>query len=140
MSNHTYSKKIGGDSIFMFVVIQVERETVMTLTIPYKIGNTRFKRAMLDLVAFINVIPYSIYASLNLGPLGKTGVIIQLVDRSNTYPRGVVEDVLVQVNELVFPADVYVIDMEDEMSFNPTPILLGRPFLKIARTKIVVHD
>ena len=30
MSNHTYSKKIGGDSIFMFVVIQVERETVMT--------------------------------------------------------------------------------------------------------------
>ena len=26
------------------------------------------------------------------------------------------------------------------MSSNPTPILLGRPFLKIARTKIDVHD
>ena len=26
------------------------------------------------------------------------------------------------------------------MSYNPTPILLGRPFLKIARTKINVHD
>ncbi|KAH9734758.1 hypothetical protein KPL71_017490 [Citrus sinensis] len=30
--------------------------------------------------------------------------------------------------------------MEDELSPNPTPILLGRPFLKTARTKIDVHD
>ena len=64
-------------------------------TIPCKIRNTRFECAMLDLVASINVMPYSIYASLNLGPLEETGVIIQLADRSNTYPRGVIEDVLV---------------------------------------------
>ena len=104
-------------------------------TIPCKIGNTRFERAMLDLGASINVMPYSIYASLNLGPLEETCVIIQFVDRSNTYPRGVIEDVLVEVNELVFRADFYVIDMEDEMSSNPTPILLGRPFLKIEKIK-----
>ena len=30
MSNHTYTKKIGGDSIDLFLVFQVERETVMT--------------------------------------------------------------------------------------------------------------
>ena len=30
MTDHTRTEKIGGDSIFMFVVIQVERETVMT--------------------------------------------------------------------------------------------------------------
>ena len=30
--------------------------------------------------------------------------------------------------------------MEDESSANPTPILLGRPFLKTTRTKIDVHD
>ena len=29
MSNHTYTKKIGGDSIDLFLVFQVERETVM---------------------------------------------------------------------------------------------------------------
>ena len=84
--------------------------------------------------------PYSFYASLNLGPLEETGVIIQLADLFNTYPRGVIEDVLVQVNELVFPVDFYAIDIEDEMSTNPTPILLGRPFLKTIRTKIDVHD
>ena len=36
-------------------------------TIPCKILNNRFERAMLDLGASINVMPYSIYASLNLG-------------------------------------------------------------------------
>ena len=95
---------------------------------------------MLDLGASINVMPYSIYASLNLGQLEETSVIIQLADRSNDYPRGVVEDVLVQVNELVFPANFYVLEMEDEASTNPTPILLGRPFLKTARAMINVHD
>ena len=64
-----------------------------TFAIPCTIGNTRFERAMLDLGASINVMPYSIYAYLNPGLLEETSVIIQLVDRSNTYPKGVVEDV-----------------------------------------------
>ena len=81
---------------------------------------------MLNLGASISVMPYSIYASLNPGPLEETGVIIQLADRSNVYPRSVVEDMLVQVNELVFPTDFCILlDMEDEVSYNPTPILLG---------------
>ena len=111
-----------------------------SFTIPCTIGNTRFGKAMLDLGASINVMPYSIYASLNLGDLKETGVVIQLADRSNAYPRGVLEDVLVQVNELVFPADFYVLDMEDEGSPMPTPLLLGRPFMKTARTKIDVYN
>ncbi|KAH9802719.1 hypothetical protein KPL71_001504 [Citrus sinensis] len=111
-----------------------------TFTIPCTIGNTRFERCMLDLGASINVMPYSIYNSLNLGPMEETGIIIQLADRSNAYPKGVMEDVLVQVNELIFPTDFYILEMEDELSPNPTPILLGRPFLKTTRTKIDVHD
>ena len=95
---------------------------------------------MLDLEASINVMPYSIYAFLNLGDLKETGVVIQLVDRSNAYPRGVLEDVLVLVNELVFPVDFYVLDMEDEGSPMLIPLLLGRPFMKTARTKIDVYN
>lgn len=84
--------------------------------------------------------PHTVYDALRLGPLKETRVIISLADRSNVYPVGVLEDVLVQVNELVFPADFYVLDMEDDKSPNLTPILLWRPFLKTARTKIDVHD
>ncbi|KAH9751265.1 hypothetical protein KPL71_014224 [Citrus sinensis] len=108
-------------------------------TIPCKIGSVRVEKAMLDLGASINVMPRSIYSSLNIGALKENGVIIQLADRSNAYPDGVLEDVLVQVNELVFPADFYVLDMEDDNSSNFVPILLGRPFLKTARTKMDVH-
>ncbi|XP_052204029.1 uncharacterized protein LOC127809305 [Diospyros lotus] len=109
-------------------------------TIPCKVGNVRIEKAMLDLGASINVMPLSIYSSLNIGPLKETCVIIQLADRSNVYPEGVLEDVLVQVNELVFPIDFYVLNMEEDDSSNLAPILLGRPFLKTARTKIDVHD
>ena len=107
-------------------------------TILCTIGNTRLEKAMIDLGASINVMPYSIYVFLKIGPLNKTGVVIHLVDRSITYPKGVVEDVLVQVNDLVFPTDFYVLDMEN--GDQTTPILLGRSFLRTSKTKIDVHS
>ncbi|KAL2237448.1 UNVERIFIED_CONTAM: Retrovirus-related Pol polyprotein from transposon [Sesamum indicum] len=109
-------------------------------SIPCKIGLIGIKRAMCDLGASINVMPLTIFKSLNVGPLKETGVVIQLADRSIVYPEGVLEDVLVEVNELVFPADFFVIDMREDNSPNSTSILLGRPFLKTARTKIDVHN
>ncbi|XP_026435995.1 uncharacterized protein LOC113333806 [Papaver somniferum] len=109
-----------------------------SFTIPCTIGITRFDRALLGLGATTNVMPASIYESLDLGPLKDTGIIIQLADRSTTYPKGVVEDVLVQVNEQIFPADFYVLDMRDKDSPSSTSLLLGRPFMRTARTKIDV--
>ncbi|CAN6554879.1 unnamed protein product [Malus baccata var. baccata] len=111
-----------------------------SFAIPCVIGNTCFKSAMLDLGASINVMPYSIYVSMNLGVLKNDGVIIQLADRSNTYPKGVLEDVLVQVNHLIFPADFYVLEMDESDHASSLPILLGRPFMKTARTKIDVYN
>ncbi|XP_027119201.2 uncharacterized protein [Coffea arabica] len=105
-------------------------------TIPCRIGNTVIRRAMLDLGASINVMPKSIYTSLKLDLLKETGIIIQLANRTNAYPDGLVEDVLVKVNDLVFPADFYVFDMDDDHSPDPSPLLLGRPFMSTAQTKI----
>ena len=45
-----------------------------------------------------------------------------------------------QINGLIFLADFYILEMEDESSSNPIPIMLGQLFLKIARTKINIHD
>ncbi|XP_027090257.1 uncharacterized protein [Coffea arabica] len=63
-------------------------------------------------------------------------IIIQLADRTNAYPDGLIEDMLVKINELVFSADLYVLDMDDDHSPDPSPLLLGRPFLSTAQTKI----
>ncbi|XP_068638474.1 uncharacterized protein [Aristolochia californica] len=107
-------------------------------TIPCTLGTTRFEKAMIDLGSSINVMPYSIYASLKLGPLNKTGVVIQLADKSNAYPKGLVDDVLLKVNDFIFLIDFYVLDMENDDT--NALILLGRPFLKTSKTKIDVHS
>ncbi|XP_073133487.1 uncharacterized protein [Henckelia pumila] len=72
------------------------------------------------------------------GPLTETAIVIQMADRSTIHPRGVLEDVLVQVDKLVFPADFYVLDMKNN-DMN-SPILLGRPFLKTSKFIIDVNN
>ncbi|XP_062114405.1 uncharacterized protein LOC133825489 [Humulus lupulus] len=64
---------------------------------PYTISKSRFDHCMIDLGAPIDVMSYSIFASLNLGLLKETSVIIRLANCTNAYPLRVVEDVLVQV-------------------------------------------
>ena len=54
---------------------------------------------------------------------------LQLVDRSITRPYGVIEDVLVRVKHLIFPADFVVIDNEEDANI---PLILGRPFMSTA--------
>nr|XP_028948149.1 uncharacterized protein LOC114820951 [Malus domestica] len=111
-----------------------------SFTIPCVIGGKEFGRALCDLGASINLMPYSVYESLNLGDLKETKIVIQLADRSNRYPKGLLEDVLVQVNELIFPADFFVLEMEHDPMPTALPLILGRPFLRTARTKINVYD
>ncbi|KAI5424413.1 hypothetical protein KIW84_030558 [Lathyrus oleraceus] len=82
-----------------------------TFSIPCTIGDTKFENCMFDLGASINVRPNSVYNNLDLGPLQHIGLIIQLANRSNVRPAGVVEDVLAQVNDLIFPADFYILDI-----------------------------
>ncbi|XP_052171589.1 uncharacterized protein LOC127787568, partial [Diospyros lotus] len=109
-------------------------------SIPCTIGDMQFSNALLDLGASINVMPNSIYASLQCGPLKPTGVVVQLANRSTAHPTGVLEDVLVKVKDLIFPADFYVLNMEDNSTLEHAPLILGRPFLKTARTIINVHE
>ncbi|CAJ2672556.1 unnamed protein product [Trifolium pratense] len=108
--------------------------------IPCSIGDHKFENCMLDLGAGINVMPTSIYNNLDLGPLQPTGLIVQLANRSNARPAGKVEDVLVQVNDLILPTDFYILDMEGETNSSRAPIILGRPFMRTARTKVDVYD
>ncbi|XP_073153094.1 uncharacterized protein [Henckelia pumila] len=107
-------------------------------SIPCQIGGVQLDTTMLDLGASINVMPYSVYASLNLGPFNETDIVIQMGDRSTIFPRGLLEDVLVEVGDLVFPADFYVLDMKsNELN---SPILLGRPFFKTSKSIIDVDN
>ncbi|CAL8993318.1 unnamed protein product, partial [Prunus brigantina] len=92
-----------------------------------------FQKALLDLGASINLMPYHVYEKLNLGELQATSVSIQLADRTIRYPKGILEDVLVKVEELILPADFLVLEMEEApIHDNQLPLILGRPFMATA--------
>ena len=107
-----------------------------SFTIPCKIGNSFFERALCDLGANINVMPLSIFRRLGLGEARPTTVTLKLADRSLKHPRGVIKDVIVKVDKFIFPTDFIVLDMEEDKE---TPIILGRPFLETGRAMIDVQ-
>ncbi|KAB2629193.1 hypothetical protein D8674_033988 [Pyrus ussuriensis x Pyrus communis] len=108
-----------------------------SFSINITIGDKKVEKAMLDLGASINLMPYSVYLQLGLGDLKATTISLQLADRSVKYPRGIIEDILVQVDKLILPADFVVLDMEEApIHDRELPILLGRPFMATAKTII----
>ncbi|KAK1430086.1 hypothetical protein QVD17_12590 [Tagetes erecta] len=108
-----------------------------SFTIPCLIGDLTFSHALADLGASINLMPYSIFAKLNLGEPTPTRMSLQLADRSVKFPRGIVENMLVKVDKFVFPVDFVILDMDED---SKVPLILGRPFLATARALIDVFD
>ncbi|CAN6576807.1 unnamed protein product [Malus baccata var. baccata] len=80
-----------------------------SFSINITIGDKKVEKAMLDLGASINLMPYSVYLQLGLGELKATTISLQLADRSVKYPRGIVEDILVQIDKLMCDASDYAI-------------------------------
>ncbi|XP_062080181.1 uncharacterized protein LOC133784931 [Humulus lupulus] len=81
-------------------------------TISCQIGTHEFSQALLDLGASVNLMPFSVYSQLGLGEIKPTSVVLQLADRSIKKPRGIVEDVLVQVDKFYYPVDFLILDTQ----------------------------
>lgn len=60
--------------------------------------------------------------NLNCGEPRPIKMTLTLIDYYITYPYGVLEDVLVKVGDLLFPADFLILDMPED---DETPLLLG---------------
>ena len=106
-------------------------------TISVNIGGTCVERALLDLGASVNLLPYSVYKQLGLGELKPTTITLSLADRSVKIPKGIVEDVLVKVDKFYYPLDFVVLDTKLVATrANCVSIILGRPFLAISNAII----
>ena len=99
-------------------------------TISVNIGGISVEKALLDLGASVNLLPYSMYKQLGLGELKPTSITLSLADRSIKIPKGTIEDVLIQVDRFYYPVDFVVLDTEPvAVGPNHVPLILGRPFL-----------
>jgi hypothetical protein len=106
-------------------------------TIACLIGVSQINRALLDLGASVNLLPYSVYLQLGLGELKPATVTLQLTNRSMKRPPGIIEDVLIKVDKFYFPVDFIMIDMEPVHEVvNQIPVILRRPFLATANALI----
>jgi hypothetical protein len=96
-----------------------------------------FKRKVsFHLGACVNLLPYSVFHSLNLGELKPTPVTFLLTDRSVKVPRGIIKDVLVQVDKFIYPVNFIVLDTQPVEACNSFPFILGRPFLATSNALI----
>ncbi|KAL3503961.1 hypothetical protein ACH5RR_033802 [Cinchona calisaya] len=106
-----------------------------SFSIPCEIGGLQFGRALCDLGASINLMPYGVFKNLNGNQLKPTSVLLQLADRSTKFPKGIIEDVIVKIDKLYLPADFIVLEMEEDEEIS---IILGRPFLTTSHALIDV--
>ena len=106
-------------------------------TISVNIGGTCIDKTLLDLGASVNLLPYSMYKQLGLGELKPTNITLSLADRSAKILKGIVEDILVKVDNFYYPEDFVVLDTKPMVeSTHQVPIILGRPFLAITNAII----
>ncbi|GJU78208.1 ribonuclease H-like domain-containing protein [Tanacetum coccineum] len=107
-----------------------------SFTLPCFIHNVCFDKALVDLGASVSVMPFSTYTNLGLGILSHTRLTIELADRTIKQPRGIAENVLVRIGKFIFPIDFIILDIPED---DDVPLILGRPFLSTAHSKIDVY-
>ncbi|GKA77731.1 reverse transcriptase domain-containing protein [Tanacetum coccineum] len=77
-----------------------------SFTLPCYINDVCFNNALADLGASVSVMPLWTNLNLGLGELPHTKLIVELVDRTVKYPKGIAENVLIvlrrhQVDDLI---------------------------------------
>ncbi|KAL4311717.1 hypothetical protein GQ457_01G019770 [Hibiscus cannabinus] len=104
-----------------------------SFTIECSIGHNYSTKALCDPGASINLMPKSVFKKLGIGQAKPTTVMLQLSDHSFVQQEGKIEDILVRIDNFIFPADFLILDCEANEN---APIILGRPFLSTSRATI----
>jgi hypothetical protein len=97
------------------------------------IGAYTFENALCDFGSSVNIMPKVIYNKINGSPLLYTTMCLQLADLSLCHPKGILDDVCLGVGRSYVAADFVVVETGGSEN---APIILGRPFLAIAKAII----
>ncbi|XP_015945072.1 uncharacterized protein LOC107470203 [Arachis duranensis] len=93
-------------------------------------------RALCDLGASINLMPFSLMRKLNIDEVKPIRVSLQLANRFIKFSLGVVENLIVKVGTIIFSPDFVILDMEEVVNAS---IILERPFLATGKALIDVQ-
>ncbi|GJW53561.1 hypothetical protein Tco_0097646 [Tanacetum coccineum] len=144
LDNHYYEEEEGiygpkftkayGASHINHIIPQKEKD-LGSFTLPCFINNVCFDNALVDLGDSVSVMPLLTYLNLGLGELAHTRLTVELADKTVKYPKGIAKNVLVEIGKFTFSIDFIILNMPEDIK---VPLILGRPFLSTAKSKIDV--
>ena len=123
-------------SSIMMNALPIKKRDPGAPMITSEIGGMSFTRSLLDTIASINILPKAVFDSHHVGELQPFLVELCLADGSVRKPHGLVEDVIIRIEDCYFPVDFLVVDMKMTKELSQAPIILGRPFLATAKAVI----
>ncbi|XP_025607947.1 uncharacterized protein [Arachis hypogaea] len=103
--------------------------------IPYTIGTITFEKALCDLGSSINLMPLFVMMKLGIQEVQPTRISLEWAEKSLKRAYGMVENVLVKVEDLYLPADFVILDTGEDKNDS---IIIGRPFLATGKDLIDV--
>ncbi|GJW15678.1 zinc finger, CCHC-type containing protein [Tanacetum coccineum] len=89
--------------------------------------------ALVDQGSDVNIMPISTYMKLTDERSAETDIRLSLASHSYIYPLRIVEDVLIEVAEHVYPVDFVILDIKEN---EKRLFILGTPFLTTAKAVI----
>lgn len=85
----------------------------------------------------MNLMRYDLFKKLDAEEPKLTRMSIILADKSMKYSRGIIEDVLVKVDNFNFPIAFFIMDVSEDIE---VPLIFDRPFLSTANAIIDVGE
>ena len=120
-------------SSIMMNSLPIKKRDPRAPMITSEIGGISFIRSLQDIGPSINLLPKAIFDRHHVGELQPLLVELCLADGSIRKPHGLVEDVIVRIEDCYFSVDFLVVDMKMTKELSQAPIILGQPFLATAK-------
>ncbi|XP_015970360.1 uncharacterized protein LOC107493839 [Arachis duranensis] len=104
--------------------------------IPCTIGTITFEKSLCDLGSSINLMPLFVMRKLGIQEVLPTKISLEMADKSLKWAYGLVENVLIKIEDLYLPAYFVIINTGEDKNDS---IILGRPFLATGKALIDVE-
>ncbi|XP_047179411.1 uncharacterized protein LOC124846235 [Vigna umbellata] len=107
-----------------------------SFTIPRTVGNHKIGN-LINLGSSINLMPLFVLEMIGGLEVKPARINLLMADGSTKKPYGMVEDLMIQIENLRFLVDLLIMEMGENLEI---PSILGRPFMKTANVIIIVDD
>ena len=112
-------------SSIMMNSLSIKKRDLGAPMITSEIGGMSFTRSLLDTKASINILPKAVFDRTHVGELQPFLIELYLAEGLVRKPHGLVEDVIVRIEDCYFPIDFLVIDMKMTKELSQAPIILA---------------